>query len=251
MGIKGNGEQCRLWGSRVNSSGFCKYHDLCGQPTKTGGRCRIPAYKCPHHGPGRAPVCNRTDQNIFRLDGLRNEKWTVVKEYRGGVDAYSKVEVNDLATYSGCRNVQMDHVIECQVVRDNYDLIQKQGTNFAKKKQDLAEALRSRVVNEVENLNITATCINKEKGAAVLEFQGTYLDQRKNNPEMGLSRFLLQNTVTEEARKLGRKESGRITRELHKSWGAIEDSLEHDQPLQEEFSSLFYKNIAAMKLKSN
>ena len=141
----------------MNENGYCKLHDpralLCGHATKSGSPCKLIASECPHHGEHRIPMGDRTKPSIFRVENLRFDKWDAVKEYRDGLDVYSNnMKVGEVTN----QDQQVDHVTELHVIRDNFDLIQKQGTGFQKKKQDLANLLRSNIVNEVENLNTTA-----------------------------------------------------------------------------------------------
>ena len=182
-----------------------------------------------------------TDPSIFRYTFLRNEKGNAVKEYREGIDVYTKSELVG-------SDEELDHVLECHVIRDNFDLIQKRGVGFAAKRDNLADVLRSRVVNEVNNLNFTTKRINRDKFNAIQDFQNSYLDKSKSDHELGLVGCLLENMSLED-RKVSRSTTRRIQREIYKSWEGIEDSLEHEQPLQEEFSGLLHRNIVAMSLK--
>ena len=248
------GTPCRI------RDGECKYHNhpICGEIAKSTGRpCRNPAGKCPHHGKGRTSMSERTETSIFRLDNLRDDKWGAVVEHREGKDAYSGVEVKGLksAYRDGRRKrVELDHVLELQVVRDNFDLVPKTGTAFQGKKDNLADFLRSDVVNAVENLNITSSLINDEKYKAITDFQGAFLDMSRENPDNGLVGCLLEhvsskNFANEDKVILSRDQTRRIQEEIVKSYYAIDDKLEHEQPLQEEFSLLLSRNFAAMKLK--
>ena len=247
VGLNKKGKRCGWKGVHVNENGYCKLHDpralLCGHATKSGSPCKLLATECPHHGEHRIPMSDRTEPSIFRVENLRFDKWDAVKEYRDGLDVYSNMKVGEVTN----QDQQVDHVTELHVIRDNFDLIQKQGTGFQKKKQDLANLLRSNIVNEVENLNTTTAKININKCEAIQKFQAVYLNNSRQNPDQGAFEFLFEDMSR--SRSLSRTLTKNIQSELYKSWEAIDGMFEDEQPLQGEFQALLHKNIVAMKLK--
>ena len=242
--ITKKGQRCRNNG--VND-GLCKWHHpctpKCGALTRSGRSCQIPAGLCKFHKRDLG-----TDPSLFRKYGLRNDMAVSVRDYRNGVDAFTREKVEDLLPIFSVVNksVELDHVLECQVFRDNFDRIKKQGVHFADRKKELEHALRTNVVNELTNLNFTTKKINEDKGNAIREFQNSFLDE-KNETAQGLAGFLLQECSL--PRVSARATTKHIQFEIYKSWEAVDDVLELDQPLQETFSDLLHKNIVAMKLK--
>lgn len=188
-------------------------------------------------------MSDRTEPSIFRVENLRFVVECSERVSWYGLDVYSNMKVGEVTN----QDQQVDHVTELHVIRDNFDLIQKQGTGFQKKKQGLANVLRSNIMNEVENLNTTTAKININKCEAIQKFQAVYLNNSRQNPDQGAFEFLFE--VMSRSRSLSRTLTKNIQSELYKSWEAIDGMFEDEQPLQGEFQALLHKNIVAMKLK--
>ena len=120
-------------------------------------------------------MSDRTEPSIFRVENLRFVVECSERVSWYGLDVYSNMKVGEVTN----QDQQVDHVTELHVIRDNFDLIQKQGTGFQKKKQGLANVLRSNIMNEVENLNTTTAKININKCEAIQEFQAVYLNNSR------------------------------------------------------------------------
>jgi hypothetical protein len=237
-GITLRGTECKF--DALDSKDFCEWHDpdtpKCGQTTrgKNKGPCRIPATRCKFHS---RPL--GTDPKIFRVDCLRSDIESVVRVYREDFDKYRDKALPLTMKELG---FELDHVVELHIIRDCYDKIQQQGTSFSNAKTNLLGELRSKV-NHFSNLNFTTKDINQDKFKAMYEFQQLY-HSRQTIPEQGLFDLLVND-----GKRLSRSNTKRIQCEIYNSWKAIEDRIEHEQPLQEDFEEILNANMSAMKLK--
>jgi len=164
----------------------------------------------------------------------------VVMEYRKGKDVYR----NLLLDFTPESPLQLDHVVENHIIRDNYDIVTKtkQGTNSDSNQKSLASDLKD-IVNQEKNLNFTTKPINLTKFRATYNFQE---DFRKvvsvSDTELGLVHYLKQQA------KLSRQETARIQKEIVRSYEFIEDSLQSELPLHSDFADALRRNFTAMRL---
>ena len=89
-----------------------------------------------------------------------------VWEYRGDKDVYRQIRKDN-------RNfgpIEVDHVVECQVVRDAFDRLRAD----EQAKQAIVVGLRDNCVNIPENLNATNKDINLGKMWAVRKYLKSY-----------------------------------------------------------------------------
>jgi hypothetical protein len=232
------GKECKY--DALDYKEYCEWHDpdtpKCGQLTRTGNPCKIPATRCNHHS--RGPV--GTDPKIFRIDRLRTDVEPIVRVYRQDVDKYRNEVLP--RTMKGLY-FELDHVVELHIIRDCYDSIRKHGTNFADAQGNLQKELRCKV-NHFTNLNFTTKDINRYKFKATDEFQKLYLSNQ-SIPDQGLFDLLQES----DGKRLSRQDTKRIQGEMYNSWKAIEDMIEHEQPLQVDFEEILNANMSAMKLK--
>ena len=242
------GQDCRSLADPQTD--YCKWHDpkrvLCKGKTRQGQDCRslaktgLDGYCRRDHDP-RFPS---TETEVFRIDGLRHKARDVVMQYRDHRDAYTGEYLPTKLT----ANIELDHVVEIQIVRDVFDTITKpKGSGFPEKKKRLRDHLRDHVINETKNLNFTETVINKAKFEAVDEFL-----QARKNPEsalMPLFHYLQTNAAKGTRRARRRETTKRIQKEIYDAADAVVDGLEIEQPLHKEYQDELILAIADMKLK--
>jgi len=187
----------------------------------------------------------------------------VVKEYRNGLDVYTEKSL----TGKFLSESHLDHVVELHVIRDCFQQLvrdpklKRVGRYSGERalaikhiEDDCLQAVKSNV-NEEDNLNFTTRGINKDKYNAVAKFQKEWQSANKDWDMPGLVHFLLleqediqPRTVTKR-NNMSRKVTRRIQSEMKKSWDAINDKFEEEQPLQKEFKGFLRANMVAMDLK--
>jgi hypothetical protein len=252
-GTTKQGRQCRKT-AIASLDGYCELHypsyPLCEGTTRDNAPCgsrvkhpRFPLSKyCrDDHDPG---ISRSTDPLIFRDDFLRAKVGAKVVEKRQNVDDYTGRRLSkDLAGH------ELDHVVEIQCVRDSYDVVVKYQPRSIKDK--LADCLRS-TINLEENLNFTT------KGINMLKYIGTaaFLDRYKSGGTegvgpAGITSFLKEAYSEEyEEKKLGRRETLGIKREIVKSYDACVSEIEQDTDINREFCDRFHEMmIVGMRMK--
>lgn len=222
----------------------CEFHGVCLGVTRDGRACgsRSTAefnylYCCIDHVPGR----RSTPTQLFRIDGLRATKGQAVREYRDNIDAYTSDGFNPLIP------MELDHVLELHFVRDAYDSIVRQGTNFTARKEMLRQDLRD-VANRIENLNYTSPDINNAKFRAFWTFQDDYRNNTGLQTEQGLFPYLALARSESSQRKLKRSESKSIQREVLASYDKIIGGLRDEDPLHDQVIGTLHDTFTAMRL---
>jgi hypothetical protein len=241
---KSTKRQCRK--TQLKGHDCCHLHVQCQGTKRDGAPCHSRALAkhdysyCEHH-------CKPlgTDPAVLRIEGLHRDKKHAVLEYRDNKDAYRDLNLRGGGMICDVERRELDHVVELHIVRDAFDAIKPQGTDFARRQEELLEDLRD-IVNKVENLNITAKEINQSKFKAFWNFQVDYNRDQGLQRKHGLIPYLDQ--VTEG--KLTRGVSRRIGKEVVASYESIRDGLQDEKNEHEQVIERLHNNIVvAMKLK--
>lgn len=139
-------------------------------------------------------------------------------------------------------------MVEIHIVRDAYDTVTRQGTNFVARKEMLQKDLRE-VVNSTENLNFTSPELNNTKFRAFWDFQEDYRNNSSWQEEQGMFPYLQQARSADiSQRRLSRSESRAIQREVLASSEAIVDGLLDENPLHAQVMESLHRNFTAMRL---
>jgi hypothetical protein len=268
----------------ARGDGYCELHsptsELCKGTTKEGCPCcqlPIPCLDghCEFHYPnypvckgitrGCLPCCSKvvyprfpsseycrddhdpafsrsTDPSIFRIASLRLEAGGEVAELRQNLDAYTRCKLSNFA------DLELDHVVELQCVRDCYDVVAK---DHPDSKEKLAGAVRT-TINLKENLNFTTKGINLLKYKATAAFLGAYKSEGgKDVGPGGITSFLLDAYSEEhEEKRLSRQVSAGIKSEIVKSYDAFVSEFEQDGKSHEDLCDKLHEMmIVGMKMK--
>ena len=163
--------------------------------------------------------------------------------------------------------MELDHTLEIHIARDAFDVATKQYSDRTRQQKAVKTSLQDKVqeaINITRNLNFTTREINLLKFQACEDFQEDYRNRTNDSGsggcrgivsevlflDQGLFPYLdhATNDVSSGQKKLTRKISGRIQKEMRKSSDAVLDCMEHEIGLEGEWAEALQRNLTAMRL---